>query len=98
MNIKPPKPKKSQYITIADFEDTVGDGISFSKGENVEVRCSFKKYYFEKLVSVVLFGNKTNQKKKMFALIKKNNKRNEMFLDIYAFLDKDALYSQRFFC
>ncbi|XP_048744598.2 SH3 and PX domain-containing protein 2A-like isoform X3 [Ostrea edulis] len=38
MNIKPPKPKKSQYITIADFEDTVGDGISFSKGENVEVK------------------------------------------------------------
>jgi hypothetical protein len=37
MDVKPPKPKKTQYVTIADFEDTVGDGISFSKGQSVEV-------------------------------------------------------------
>ncbi|XP_061171561.1 SH3 and PX domain-containing protein 2A-like isoform X2 [Saccostrea echinata] len=38
IDIKPPKQKKTQYVTIADFTDTVGDGISFSKGESVEVK------------------------------------------------------------
>lgn len=38
VDIKPPKVTKSQYVTIADFTDTVGDGISFSKGESVEVK------------------------------------------------------------
>lgn len=38
VDIKPPKVTKSQYVTIADFTDTVGDGISFSRGESVEVK------------------------------------------------------------
>lgn len=38
VDIKPPKVTKSQYLTIADFTDTVGDGISFSRGESVEVK------------------------------------------------------------
>uniref|UniRef100_K1Q5T9 SH3 and PX domain-containing protein 2B n=1 Tax=Magallana gigas TaxID=29159 RepID=K1Q5T9_MAGGI len=36
VDIQPPKVTKSQYVTIADFTDTVGDGISFSRGESVE--------------------------------------------------------------
>eukprot|EP00105_Crassostrea_gigas_P045572 XP_019929720.1 PREDICTED: SH3 and PX domain-containing protein 2A [Crassostrea gigas] len=38
VDIQPPKVTKSQYVTIADFTDTVGDGISFSRGESVEVK------------------------------------------------------------
>ena len=32
-----PRAKPSTYITVADFEDTVGDGISFTAGESVTV-------------------------------------------------------------
>nr|XP_022287778.1 SH3 and PX domain-containing protein 2A-like isoform X3 [Crassostrea virginica] len=38
IDIKPVKEKTFQYVTISDFVDTVGDGISFSKGQKVEVK------------------------------------------------------------
>lgn len=46
------KEKTFQYVTISDFVDTVGDGISFSKGQKVEVRIYEKFWHiFETLLS-----------------------------------------------
>lgn len=41
-----PGSKSATYVTAADFEDTVGDGISFSAGEFVTV-CSQKSHFID---------------------------------------------------
>ena len=47
-----PRAKPSTYMTVADFEDTVGDGISFTAGESVTVSGAwFQWLYFNPFIT-----------------------------------------------